>query len=428
MTPDILFKNITAVTMNTDQPAESQVQEHVHVAITGRKITHMLPSVSNEAAALEKSAKRIINGTHKVLMPGLYNTHTHAGMCLFRGYANDRNLEDWLFNYIFPAEAKLTPDLLKTGTTLAIAEMLQSGTVAFSDMYCYMDKIAESAHEAGILANISNGIIAFESAAEGVYQFKNDKVYQQVKTAIENFGGKNENNDGRVKIDASIHGCYTSFPPAWYQVTDFAAKHNLGLHVHLSETKTEQETTRKNFNTTPTKIFNQHGVFNQSTTAAHGVYLDDEDIAILAEKNVTIAHNPISNLKLASGLSPVTKLIDAGVNVSLGTDGVSSNNSHDLFEELKMATVNGAKAQGRAHESGQIKVGYDADIIMLDFNTPRQTMCYDPILNLAYSTNGSDVELTMCRGKILYEKGEFTTIDIEKTLHEARSAKSIFLS
>jgi 5-methylthioadenosine/S-adenosylhomocysteine deaminase len=307
-----------------------------------------------------------------------------------------------------------------------------------------MDVTADAVHDAGLLANISNGIIAFD---KDTYDFTKDHVYDQTTRAIEKYAG----GDGRVKIDAAIHGVYTSFPPAWEQVTDFAHKHNLQMHVHLSETQTEQETCMANFGTTPTQMFNRYGVFDVPTTAAHAVWVTNEDMAILAEKGVTVAHNPISNLKLASGLAPVQKIKNAGVNVALGTDGVASNNSHDLFEELKMAsllqkyatgdptampafealamaTVNGAKAQGRGHESGMIKVGYDADVLLMDFDNPRQTLCYDPVLNLAYSTSGRDVEMTICRGKVLYEKGEFMTIDIEKTLYDARKAKEIFLA
>ncbi|MCL2286704.1 MAG: amidohydrolase [Firmicutes bacterium] len=432
---EILIKNITVVTMDLQNPTLTNAD----VGITGRKITYISNTAENTPAAA-----RVIDGTGKVLMPGLYNCHSHGAMAMFRGYANDRTLEDWLFNYIFPAEQKWTPELIRTGANLAIAEMIASGTIAFTDMYSIMDETAKAAGEAGVLANISNGIIAFDKDG---YNFYKDHVYEQTARAMEQFHSK---GDGRVKIDASIHGVYTSFPPAWEQVTDFAHKHGLQMHVHLSETQTEHENCIKSFGTTPAQIFNKHGVFDVSATAAHAVWVTDEDMQILVEKNVTVAHCPISNLKLASGLAPVQKMKATGINVAIGTDGAASNNSHDLFEELKMAsilqkyaandptalpafetlamaTVNGAKAQGRSHESGMIKVGYDADILLIDFDNPRQTVCYDPILNLAYSTGGRDVEMTICRGKILYEKGEFKTIDIEKTLYDARKAKEVFL-
>jgi 5-methylthioadenosine/S-adenosylhomocysteine deaminase len=396
------------------------------------------------APRLDVSAARTIDGKGKAIVPAFYNTHTHAAMTLFRGYANDRALEDWLFNFIFPAERKLTRELVYIGTTLAIAEMVASGTVAFSDMYFHMDVIARAAHDAGVLANISNPIIGFDRDS---YDFYKDNVYGQTMQVLEEFHNK---GDGRIKADAGIHGVYTSHPPAWRQVMDFAHKHELNLHVHLSETATEHNGCIEKNACTPAKMFYDHDVFARPTNAAHGVWLTDEDINLLAEKNVSLAHNPLSNLKLASGLAPVCKMLDAGVNTALGTDGMASNNSHDLFEEmkmasllqkyhtnnptalpaktaLKMATQNGAKAQSRAHESGVLAEGFDADLIMLDFDNPRQTVCYDPVLSLAYSTGGRDVELTMCRGKVLYEKGEYKTIDIQRVLHDARKAQEVFV-
>ncbi|MCL2592629.1 MAG: amidohydrolase [Defluviitaleaceae bacterium] len=431
---DILFKNITVVTMDPKKP----ILTNVDVGINGRKIAYIADTAKPYSAP---SPVRTIDGTGKVLMPGLYNCHSHAAMAMFRGYANDLNLEDWLFNYIFPAERNWTPKLLRTGTDLAIAEMISSGTISFTDMYFFMDIVADAAYDAGVMANVSNAVIGFDKDS---YDFYKDNVYAQSLKAIEKYHNK---EDGRIKIDASIHGVYTSHPPAWAQVMEFTHKHGLGMHVHLSETKTEHENCIKNFGMTPAQVFAKHKVFDVQTTAAHAVWVTDEDIEILAQKNVTVAHNPISNLKLASGLAPIQKMTDAGINVALGTDGVASNNSHDMFEELKiasilqkyalcdptalpaaktlaMATVNGAKAQGRAQESGIIKEGFDADILLIDFDNPRQTVCYDPILNLAYSTSGRDVEMTICRGKVLYEKGEFTTIDIEKTLYNARKAQS----
>jgi len=420
--------------MEVDKP----VLYNTNVGVSGRKISLISDGIDTS------NATRTIDGTNKVLMPGLYNCHSHAAMSLFRGYANDRNLEDWLFNYIFPAESKWTEDLIRIGASLAIAEMISSGTVSFTDMYSLMDTTASVAYEAGLMANISNGIIAFDKDG---YDFYRDKVHTQTSLAMEKYHNK---SDGRLKIDASIHAVYTSFKPAWEQVMEFAHKHGLGMHVHLSETKTEHENCLTIYGKTPTQVFCENGIFDVPTLAAHGVWVSDEDIKILAEKGVSVAHSPISNLKLSSGLAPVQKMKRAGVNVTIGTDGVASNNSHDLFEELKMAsvlqkfvtgdptalpafetlamaTLNGANAQGRAHESGKIKEGYDADILMIDFDNPRQTVCYDPVLNLAYSTSGRDVEMTICRGKVLYEKGEYKTLDIERILYDARRAKEVFL-
>ena len=430
---DLLFKNATIVTMDGTNP----VMYNTCLGVKDGKI--MLLSGSKE----EHKAGRVIDCTGKVLMPGLYNCHSHAAMTMFRGYANDRNLEDWLFNHILPAEKKWTPEHIKTAVTLAIAEMIAGGTISFSDMYYFMDTVADAAFEAGMLANVSNAVVGPDKDA---YDFHKDNVYGQTLNAIEKYHNK---EDGRIKIDASIHGVYTSHPPAWAQVMEFTHKHGLNMHVHLSETKTEHEGCIKTYGKTPAQVFCGHGVFDVRTLAAHGTWLTDEDIAILAKKGVTVAHNPLSNLKLASGLAPISKMLKGGVNVAIGTDSVSSNNSHNLFEEIKMAsllqkyatndptalpayktlelaTTNGAKAQGREMESGKIKTGYDADIILIDFDNPRQTVCFNPILNLAYSTSDKDVELTMVRGKILYEKGAYTTIDLEKTLYKARETQRYF--
>jgi len=319
--------------------------------------------------------------------------------------------------------------------------MISLGIISFSDMYFFMDTVADVAFHAGMLANVSNAVIGFD---KDTYDFHKDNVYEQSLRAIEKY-----KNNKQIKIDASIHGVYTSHPPAWKQVMDFTHKYNLGMHVHLSETKTEHEGAVKNYGKTPAAVFNEHGVFDVPAIAAHSVWVTDEDMDILKEKNVTVAHNPISNLKLASGLAPINKIIEKGINVAIGTDGVSSNNSHDIFEELKMAsllqkyaandptalpayeaikmaTTNGAKAQGREKESGIIKEGYNADLILLDFNNPRQLSMFDPILNIAYGSCSKDVEMTMCQGRVLFEKGEYKTIDIEKVMFEARKAHSIF--
>ena len=429
---DILFKNATIVTMDEKNP----VFYDACLGVTGRKIVLL----SEEEIAAK--ASRVMDCKGKVIMPGLYNCHTHAAMTLFRGYANDRALEDWLFNFIFPAEKKLTPGLIKTATTLAAAEMIAGGTVSFSDMYYFMDTVADVAYETGMLANVSNAVVGMD---KDTYDFHKDNVYGQTLNAIEKYLGE---KDGRVKIDASIHAVYTSHPKAWAQVMDFCHKFGLDMHVHLSETKTEHEGCIKTYGRTPAKVFYDNGVFDVRTLCAHGVWVTDEDIGILAEKCATVVHNPLSNLKLASGLAPIDKLLKGGVNVAIGTDSVSSNNSHNLFEEIKMAsllqkyatndptampafktlqlaTTSGARAQGRT-ECGMLKEGFDADLIVIDFDNPRQTVCYDPVLNLAYSTSDKDVELTMVRGKILYEKGDYKTIDMEKILHEAKKAKTVF--
>jgi 5-methylthioadenosine/S-adenosylhomocysteine deaminase len=315
--------------------------------------------------------------------------------------------------------------------------MLASGTIAFSDMYFNMHIVAQAAEQAGVKANLSNAVLAFSDD----YNIKDDNCYKETLEVINTY---NKNNHSRIKAEASLHCAYTTNEAAWRQVTEFALEHNLRMHVHLSETKTEHQKSIDQFGLTPAQVFGKYGVFDIPTVAAHACWVTEGDIAILAEKNVTIAHNPVSNLKLASGIAPIEKMLKNGINIALGTDGMASNNTHDLFEEIKlasilqkcatenptalraeeaikMATINGALAQGRENTSGKLAIGYDADLIMLDFDTPRQIPCFDPMLNLAYSTTGQDVILTMCQGKILYENGEYTTIDIERTMFDVKN-------
>lgn len=396
-----------------------------------------IASMGLQSEMTVSAADRIIDGTGKILIPGLYNCHTHAPMSLLRGLANDHSLEKWLFDYIFPAEKKIKDIQNATyiGAMLAIAEMVASGTIAFSEMYFGLDAIAQAVENTGVKVNLSEAVILPE--AEG-YDYRKTKECAETLNLIQNY---QKATHGRIKAEASLHCAYTTNPTAWTQVADFAKEYQIGMHVHLSETIIEHNKSLEQFDMTPAQAFSKYGVFDVPTLAAHACWVSDDDMDILASHDVTIAHNPVSNLKLASGIAPIVKLQEKGINVTLGTDGMASNNCHDLFEEIKMAsilqkyaaedptaipalkalemaTVNGAKAQGR--QGGMIKEGYDADLVLLDFDSPRQVPCFDPLINLAYSTTGRDVVMTLCQGRILYENGEYKTIDIEKIKHEAK--------
>ncbi len=425
---DILFKNVTAVLTMSD---ESPVLKNVCVGVDGGKIKYV--GQFNETL----SASRVIDCTQKLLMPALTNCHAHTPMSILRGYANDIKLKEWLFDHIFPAEQKFTDEMVYLGATLSIAEMVASGTVAFSDMYLGLPQIARAVVETGVKASISNGVITFDPN----FDFLSCKEYKESICVLSDYHKK---GDGRVRLDASIHGEYTSFDRAWHEVVEFAKQNSLHMHIHLSETKHEHEACKEKYGMTPTEVFYKNGVFDVPVIAAHGVWLEENDMEILAKCGATVVHNPVSNLKLASGIAPVAKMVEKGVNVALGTDGVASNNTQDLFEEiklaailqkascddptvipayeaLKMATVNGAKAQGRGGESGIIKEGFDADIILLDLNTPSLTPIYDYPSAVTYSATGRDVCLTMCNGKVLYENGTFTTIDVEKLIFQVNN-------
>ncbi|MCL2665241.1 MAG: amidohydrolase family protein, partial [Defluviitaleaceae bacterium] len=343
-----------------------------------------------------------------------------------------------------PAELKMSDEMVKTGAEIAVAEMISSGTISYTDMYFNVDEIAAVAEKSGIKANLSNAVITPEGKP---YKLKDDNSYIETLRVLNDYDGS---CGGRIKADASIHAVYTSCPEAWQAVAEFASSKKMRMHVHLSETRVEQENCLKKYGRTPAEMFDAHHVFDVPTLAAHTVWISDSDIEILAKRGVSAAHNPVSNLLLASGIAPVSKMLAAGINVSLGTDGMASNNSHDLFEEIKlasilqkyatndasalpalealiMATANGAKAQGRENETGRIAAGLDADLILIDLDSPRQTACYNPVYNLAYSTTGRDVCMTMCQGRILYENGDYKTVDIEKLLFEAREHVKNFI-
>ena len=428
---DLIFQNVTAITMQKNCPVISSA----NVGIENGRIAFIDPQSPTLSAGSSLSAARIIDGTGKVLIPGLYNCHTHIPTSLLRGFANDLALEEWLFSHIFPAEQKIKniPDAVYNGAMLSIAEMIASGTIAFSEMYFGLPEIAKAVEESGVKANLSNAVISFDPTD---YEYRKTGDYLETLNILENY---HQTPHGRIKAEASIHCAYTSHPSVWQQVSDFAKEHQINMHVHLSETIAEHNNSLKQFDLTPAQAFSQYGVFDVPTIAAHACWVSEDDIEILARHDVTVAHNPVSNLKLASGVAPIVAMQKKGINITLGTDGMASNNTHDLFEEIKlasilqkcanedptvvpalqvleMATVNGAKAQGR--QGGMIMEGYDADLVLLDFNNPRQTPCFDPLVNLAYSTTGRDVVMTLCQGRILYENGEYKTIDIEKIQHE----------
>ncbi len=417
-----LFENVTAVLMDD----ENTVLNKAYVAVDGTKIS----TVSNGRPT--GSFDHVIDGAGKVLMPGFVNAHTHVPMTLMRGYGGGHNLQEWLNDFIFPAEAKWDNRALRAAADLGLAEMIASGVTCIADMYMHTGIVAQAVLDAGISANLSCGGILFapnfdpHTYSECVIQ---RELYQRWHNA----------EGGQLRIDASIHGEYTSRAELWEWTADFAKSHGLGMHLHLSETRAEHEACISRHGMTPAALFSQYGVFSVRTIAAHCVWTTPEDWAILASQGVSAVHNPVSNLKLGSGVAPVPSMIKSGVNVALGTDGVSSNNATDLFGEMKlaailhngvsldpmavrpwealrMATSNGAKALGR--NTGRIAPGWDADLILVDFDKPNNYPCHDPVENLVYASHSSDVVMNMCRGRVIYKNGEFFTIDLEKIRHE----------
>ena len=401
------------------------------VGVTDGKITHLSKRAPDESDKPQK----IIDATGMVMIPGLINCHTHLPMSLLRGYADDYTLHTWLYDYIFPREARLDDRAVKAATLLSIAECLRFGTTSVSDMYDHCGAIAEAVAESGIKANLSRGTTMFIGEDFDFKTFPACQELVELKKTWHNY------DNGRIRVEASIHGEYTSTYPLWDALSRYAAEENIGMHIHLSETADEQAASIERNGLTPAQVLDCHHVFDGRAQAAHCVHLTEEDMQLLGKRHVTAVHCPVSNLKLASGRADVMAMVHAGMNVALGTDSSSSNNNLDLFEEIKlaalqakelhgdpsrftaqaalmMATVCGARAQGRENECGMLRVGMDADLCLLDFTQPHLIPCHDLFSHLAYAVSGHDVVLTMVRGRILYAQGKFPTIDLAKVVAE----------
>lgn len=395
-----------------------------YLVTDGKKIS----SISKKRP--EGEFDRIIDCSKKMLAPGLYNCHSHSPMSIFRGYGENLPLDRWLSEKIWPAEDKLTDSDVYLGSMLSIAEMIKNGIVSFSDMYFFSETTVKTVIDSGIKANIGRCITTFDNniAAETDSRFKEGVVLHKMYHGAA---------DGRVLIDMSIHAEYTTVANTCRYASNYAAENGIGMQIHLSETAKEHaEGIARRNGLTPTEFFLENGVFRANTTAAHCVHVSDNDIKILSENSVSVAHNPASNLKLGSGIMPFAKLVDAGVNVTLGTDGSASNNTLDIMKEaylaallqkgttgdtakfgsgifISMATVNGAKAQGRTG-AGIIAEGAPADIILIDLDAINTIPHFNLADTFLFSANSSNVCMTMVDGNILYENGLLLTIDEEK--------------
>lgn len=419
----ILLKNATVL------PEYGFEKRPVCVLIEDRKI------VSIGEAVPENSNAETVDCKGNLLIPAFYNAHCHAAMTLFRGYGEDLPLQRWLEERIFPAEDKLTYNSVLVATRLAIAEMLRNGIASFSDMYMFEDAVAEAVLESGVKANLSRSFVSFDPDMDIRSDFRFNEFLNLTK--------QYHHADGdRILVDLSLHAEYTNVPRVCRDVADYAKENGYGIQIHLSETEKEHLDCIGRHGKTPTEFFLDTGVLDVPVTAAHCVWVSDSDIKILADKRVSVAHNPVSNLKLGSGVMPLRKMLNAGVNVALGTDGVASNNRLDILREMQtaailhkgvtrdpaitvasemlpIATYNGALAQGR-HDCGKIKVGSKADLVLIDRNSLHNMPCYDDYAMLAYSADHTDVLFTMVDGRILYRNGEYTSIDEERLRYESQ--------
>jgi 5-methylthioadenosine/S-adenosylhomocysteine deaminase len=404
--------------------AQRRVIENGAVAIRGERIVGVGTKAEIDGRF---QARQRLDRPDAILAPGLIDTHTHAAMSLFRGIADDKKLQDWLQNYIFPAEAKnVSPDFVRWGTRLGCLEMLLGGTTTFTDMYYFEDVVAEVAKEAGMRGVLGETIIGFPVA--------DAKTPADSLKFTERYLMKYR-GDPLVTAAVAPHALYTNSDETLKAARALANKYNAPLVIHLSETKKENDDELAKRHTTPTKTLDSLGVFNGRTVAAHCVWVNEADMAILKARNVGVAHCPSSNMKLASGVAPVVRMLALGINVGLGPDGpAGSNNDFNMFEEmdmaaklqkvttldpqalpattaLEMATIRGARVLGLEKEIGSLETGKRADLIEVRLDRPNAVPLYDAISQMVYALKGDDVRDVMVNGKPVVRDARILTLD-----------------
>ena len=370
------------------------------------------------ARSYRGEADRVISGEKTMAIPGLVNAHTHAAMSLLRGYADDMHLQQWLSEKIWPLEAHLTGEDVYWGTRLACLEMIRSGTVAFNDMYFFMDETARAVDESGIRAVLSHGFITFGSP---------EKFEAEVKATRDLISGIRGMKNPRILPAVGPHAPYTVPPDHLEWCGELSREEHIMLHIHLSETEQEVHDCEKEHGVRPAVLLDQCGCLSERTVAAHGCWLDDAECRLIAERGAHIAHNPVSNMKLATGRAmPYPALRAAGAHVALATDGCSSNNNLDLLEEMKvaaigqkffwnqdtilpagealeMATAGGARALGIP--GGELAVGKAGDIVLIRTDHPSMVPLHNPVSNLVYAASGGLVSTVICAGRVLMHNG-----------------------
>ena len=377
----------------------------------------------------------------RLLMPGLIDCHCHNGMTLLRGIGSDLPLQQWLFDEMIPVEDCLTAEDIKAGNELAMMELIASGVTSFSDMYMEARTVIELNERIGMKANICRVVQCFDPAEK-------PEDSARIRESCELFEACNGAQNGRIRIDFAVHAEYTTTDAVTAGYADRIRKYipqNARMQIHMSETQKEHDECIARHGLTPCAWFEKMGILDVPTGAAHCVCVTPEDMEIMKRKNVTAIHNPTSNMKLGSGFAPIQEMVDRGINVALGTDGAASNNNLNMFEEmhlaaiihngyhhdavimkpetvLRMATINGARMQGR-EDTGCLEVGRKADIIAVDFRDKAHMYpAFEPMAMLVYAAQASDVCMTMVDGNILYEDGKFLTLYRERVLENARAA------
>ena len=426
---DLIVYNATVVTMD----GSGRVLPRGAVAIQGRNIVAVEPA---EGIAARYVAKETLDAGGHIVMPGLVNTHGHAPMVLYRGLADDLALMEWLQKYIFPAEAKtVSPEFVRAGTRLAALEMIQSGTTTFTDMYYFEEEIARVTKAAGLRGVLGQTVIQFPVADARTPE----EALARAEAFLEEFA-----DDELIVPALAPHAMYTLEAKTLKAVRAMADRYSSPVLIHLAETADESKTSMARHKVSPTRYLERLGFWGPRTVAAHGVWLNAADIAILAKRNVGVSHNPESNMKLASGTAKVPALRKAGVAVGLGTDGAASNNDLDMFEAMRqaaflhklttndprtlparavlaMATIEGARALGLQNQIGSLEPGKRADLIVVAADRARHTPMYDPLSHLVYVARGDDVTTTIVNGRVLMRDRKVSTLDEAAVIKEANA-------
>jgi 5-methylthioadenosine/S-adenosylhomocysteine deaminase len=408
-----------------------QVLSPGSVAIDGDTI---LAVDAPDAVARRFTAAETIAATDDVVLPGLINTHTHAPMVMYRGLADDLALMDWLNQYIFPAEAKtVSPEMVRIGTRLAALEMIESGTTTFADMYYFEEEIAKATREAGLRGVLGETIIQFPVA--------DAKTPADALARAERFINEFK-NDKLIVPAVAPHAMYTNDASTLKASAALGRKYDVPVLIHLAETEDELRISRQQHQMTPAAYLDSIGFWGPKTLAAHGVWVDDADIAVLKRHGIGVSHNPESNMKLASGTAPVVKYLKEGIALGLGTDGAASNNDLDMFEAMRqasflakhashdptavpakvaldLATRGGAHALGMEGQIGSLEPGRRADLITVSVSAARQTPLYDPVSHLVYTTRGDDVRTTIVNGVVLMRDRKVRTLDRAAVIADA---------
>ncbi len=423
---DILIANVTVVTMNP----RMEVLFGGYLGVAAGKITYIGKKPPQEQPAT------IVDGTGMVAMPGLVNCHTHLATTALRSYLDDTSRQEAL-EQLLQKEAKLDSRSAKASALLGIAECLRFGVTSVSDLSGQPGAVAEAVAESGIKGNIALAASRFIDHSED-FDFETDAQCKELCRVVDQWHG---HEDGRIKIDAGIYAEYTGNHQLWEALSDYALEKGLGMQLHLAETREEADSCLDRTGLGPAELLNCHRLFNIPTAAAGCTYLEETERKLLGQKKATAVAIPLAAAKAGLEITPIADCVKAGMNVALGTDGPVQSGNQDLFEVMRaaavqarvkggeptampasavlmMATTCGARAQGRANETGILAEGMDADIILVDYSAPHLIPCHNVLSSLVFAAKGGDVAMTMVRGKILYQNGRFPTIDLKSVVEE----------